>query len=714
MIAVFLISAIVFLVYMFKPGVIQASDSTWSPHVVASLIYDQDLYLDEYYHWLDIMDFFGVTKVGDRFLPYFPTGGSVLAVPQMVILDALLPELRETSLQDYLATNGPHNPFILKLQLINASLMVALSAGVMFLIGREYLRTPYSILLTVTYAFATSTYSTASRAMWQHGPSMLLLAIALLILVKARHRPQIVAFAALPLTAAYIVRPTNSISLIILTLYVLFRYREQFLRYVLLAMLLAVPFLISNMVLFNALLPPYFAASRLGSLTISEALAGMLISPSRGLFIFSPILLLAIYGIILKRFRYGLEPLDWALILILVLHWVVVSAFVHWWGGHSYGPRFFTDIMPFIVYFLIPVLSLIELKYESTGIRVGLSSLYAVLLLLSVLIHYRGATSVAAYNWNSVPDNIDRNPQRIWDWSDPQFLRGLGQHLIAITHDQLIADPTKTNSAQPLAIIIGSMSDDPLQISLLLPSRVTFTEVSAQLFDIEFLPDGGQIARLLEPLTDELGMQSFEIRIDITGTGEPGSISGIGVIASKQNPDQTYSEDINIIPLTTGPQLATTQSLPPDIVIECDNQISGDMYALFGPGWYEEEGDGDSTWRWAASPAYLYIWSDSEQTISMELMILSNIGDNLEDSPGNRSSLLLHLPDGNHLTRNLQSGQALQFEVPLHDGWNPLILESSAGNIRPADVTPGYTDLRNLSYLTDWIHLSGSCKPAGD
>jgi hypothetical protein len=711
---VVLISSLIFLLYLMKPGVIQASDSTWAPYVVASLIYDGDLYLDEYLPWLEDMDFFGVIEVGGRYLPYFPAGGQILAIPQMLILDAVLPELRTTSLHDYLIANPPHHSFVLKLQLINASLIVALSAGVMYLIGREFLRIPYSILLAITYAFATSAYSTASRAMWQHGPSMLLLAIALLLLVKARQRPQIVVLVALPLMAAYMVRPTNGISLVFLSLYILIRYRRYFLPYLMLAVLLVVPFVISNLSVFGKLLPPYYAASRLGSPTIGEALAGTLISPSRGLFIFSPILLYAIAGIYLKHHKDGFDLLDGALIVILVAQWFVIATFDHWWGGHSFGPRFFADVMPFLIYFLIPGLLSIQSNEGSLQTRTGLAGVYALLLLVSVLIQYRGATSIAAYNWNSVPENVDRNPRRIWDWTDPQFLRGLGPDLLATSPRQIIANTAGHNDIYPSSIQIGSKTDGPILVTLRLPNRITLTEQSGELFRLDHLPNGSTNARLREPVIDQLGMIPYGIYLDTSGSGESESLGAIEVIARKLKPDQTYQEDSTIIPLATGPVSIEGSIRPSDIVVECPTHPLDELFALHGAGWYAEERDGDQSWRWAASPAYLYIWSDSAQTISMEIKISSIIDDLLRESPGHGSALLILLPDGTQLTRSLQSGQANQFEVPLQDGWNQLILESSAGNIRPADLKPGYSDLRNLSFSVDWIKLSGSCMPAND
>jgi hypothetical protein len=44
-----------------------------------------------------------------------------------------------------------------------------------------------------------------------------------------------------------------------------------------------------------------------------------------------------------------------------------------------------------------------------------------VLIALSILINGYGATSHDALKWNVIPDNIDDNPFRVWDWKNPQF-----------------------------------------------------------------------------------------------------------------------------------------------------------------------------------------------------------------------------------------------------------------------------------------------------
>jgi hypothetical protein len=58
-------------------------------------------------------------------------------------------------------------------------------------------------------------------------------------------------------------------------------------------------------------------------------------------------------------------------------------------------------------------------KFSRAEIATALS-----LLVLSIAINGRGAISVAPVTWN-VEVDIDRYPERVWNWSNPQFMAGL-------------------------------------------------------------------------------------------------------------------------------------------------------------------------------------------------------------------------------------------------------------------------------------------------
>jgi hypothetical protein len=51
-------------------------------------------------------------------------------------------------------------------------------------------------------------------------------------------------------------------------------------------------------------------------------------------------------------------------------------------------------------------------------------SVVAALVLISFLINLRGANQASVYGWNRTPVDVDARPSRVWDWRDPQVLRG--------------------------------------------------------------------------------------------------------------------------------------------------------------------------------------------------------------------------------------------------------------------------------------------------
>lgn len=123
------------------------------------------------------------------------------------------------------------------------------------------------------------------------------------------------------------------------------------------------------------------------------------------------------YGFLLKRRARTLSSLDLAVATSAVGYWLLVSTFPSWWAGWSYGPRFLTDIAPMLIWFLPPVLeSIVDRR------RVVLAALVVAVLAFSVAVQARAVDqSTAEWNWKPVDVGIDR--ARLWDWTDPRFLR---------------------------------------------------------------------------------------------------------------------------------------------------------------------------------------------------------------------------------------------------------------------------------------------------
>ena len=90
--------------------------------------------------------------------------------------------------------------------------------------------------------------------------------------------------------------------------------------------------------------PSYFSFSVTG-------LVGLLISPSRGLFVFSPVLLFALPGMS-RCLRAPTEPSLRLMTLAGLSTYFLYGFIATWWGGWVYGPRYMTDLIPFFALWL--------------------------------------------------------------------------------------------------------------------------------------------------------------------------------------------------------------------------------------------------------------------------------------------------------------------------------------------------------------------------
>ncbi len=418
LIAIFLIT---YGIHALSP-VTTSTDSAWSFHVAASILREHNINLDEYRNLIDMKIDYRLRLVDGHIYYYYPVATPLLITPVVWLINKVYPIFYPTNFYTYLAQHAP-NSHTAKMEKLIASGFVALSAVLIYLIGRRYLGVMKSLLLTFIFAFSTSMWSTASRALWQHGPSVLFLACALYLLLLAKDKPFYFPLIGLLLGYAYLIRPTNSLEVAFFGLYILVNHRKQFFPYTLGVAAILIPYIISNWTTYGNMFPPYSYQlfERLSTLKgFGEALAGTLISPARGLFVFSSIFIFSVYGAFLriKQNRFSLTNLDLYLIGILLAHWIITSLFEDWGGAWSIGPRYFVDVIPFLIYFLIPIfqgnlLAKPVWKYA-----------FVATLLLSTFIQFHASTSIYPFMWNGKPQALVDAPERKWDWGDLQFLRG--------------------------------------------------------------------------------------------------------------------------------------------------------------------------------------------------------------------------------------------------------------------------------------------------
>ena len=411
----------------------QSYDSLWSVHTALSIVKQGNADLDEYREDVLRGEHYLYDTINGHIYSSYPIGTPLLAAPFVYLADegirlfcsispegeALLRRLHKGPVERLDAVS-----FHRQVEVLVASLIVAVTTVLMYYVGRKYLSSFLSWGFAGIFAFCTPAWSTASRGLWQHGPSMLMLAAALLILLQAREKPFLAQYASLPLAFSFVVRPTNALSIIALTIYVVLHHRRYLLQYLAWSLVVVVPFIWYNLWLYHAILPPYFSPHKVGaSVHLLEGLAGNLISPSRGLFVFCPVLAFSVWGMVLSLKARSGRLLAALLVGVVVSHWLVISSFPDWYAGHTYGPRYFTDVVPLLVYFLIPVLATLSMP---RGFRkMALGSVLGILVLVSAFTNWSGAMNKATALWNSSPVDVDEAPGRVWDWTDPQFLRGV-------------------------------------------------------------------------------------------------------------------------------------------------------------------------------------------------------------------------------------------------------------------------------------------------
>src|SRR5688572_8182683 len=218
------IMAVVFATHF--AGLITSYDSVWSVPTARSILREGNTDLEEYRARIenDRSNDYRMEIIDGRYYSLMPIGPSLLALPVVLVLEA----------------TGRHVPDG-KVEKLVASFLMALAAMVMYLIGRLTLSVPRALLLSFVFAYCTPAWSLASRGLWQHGPVMLMLTLALWIVLAAERRPWVIQFASLPLAFAYVVRPTSALSIVVLSVVVLLSHRRFFVKYMLWSLPIAIP-----------------------------------------------------------------------------------------------------------------------------------------------------------------------------------------------------------------------------------------------------------------------------------------------------------------------------------------------------------------------------------------------------------------------------------------------------------------------------------------
>jgi hypothetical protein len=243
-----------------------------------------------------------------------------------------------------------------------------------------------------------------------------LLALTLYFFVRASKDAGNVVYASIPLALSVACRPTNVLFAGVFFLYVIRHYRSQARNFLVFPLLICTLLISYNLYYFGNTVGPYSHHVRQFTYPRVEALAGLLISPSRGLLVYSPYLVFAFIGMVLGFFNGQSHLLNYtaiASVLLLILY----SAFPDWHAAFSYSYRYLVDLLPALSLFLASTWSWIVGRWWR-------KSLFVASVVFSVFLQIIGSFFYPC-GWFETPNRAYEHPERFWDWKDPEFLRCL-------------------------------------------------------------------------------------------------------------------------------------------------------------------------------------------------------------------------------------------------------------------------------------------------
>lgn len=409
---------IVFITH-FLSKVCYITDSRWTLHTSWAMLHQRNMQLDKFKPIIDQQKYYAIDERNGHLYYSFPPGTSVLCAPLFAVIDKIAKRVYYLDSSNLLSGYAHQG-----MELFLAAFFVAITTVLLFVVLLQLkIETWLALLLVLVFAYGTSAWSVASRGLFAHGPTMLFLTGVIWALNKSEQNINWLWLAGFLLGYAYIIRPTNSVGILVFGLYILYSYKFQSWRAIIPGALVLLLFALRNFSVYGHILSPYYQPSHMGTDNhLLAGLAGNLVSPNRGLLIFSPFFVL-LAPLVYSAIRRGaFTGLLYAVLATAGLHTLLISYFDNWYAGWCFGPRYFADVLPLLIILLAAGLQYVATN-SSRAYKGVIFSAFIVMALASCAIHYRGANNIKTEQWNYMPDNIDENRNRVWDWNDIQFLR---------------------------------------------------------------------------------------------------------------------------------------------------------------------------------------------------------------------------------------------------------------------------------------------------
>ncbi|MDL2717943.1 MAG: hypothetical protein PT977_09330 [Acidobacteriota bacterium] len=349
---------------------------------------------------------YAAVRSGSRVLNLFPSGTALVALPHAAL--ALL------------GSGGRVTPALVSRWEKHAAAIITIAAAVFLWAAARRWGDAAALGAVAVFALATPVPPNAAQALWSFTGEIFCIALALFLALRSRPLP---AWAGAAAGAAFACRPTALAGAVAICLALLATDRRAAVRFAAGLGAAVAAVCAAQLALYGHPLGAYGAANMehgAFNTDLARGLAGVLASPSRGLLVFCPWILLLPLGLSRAR-RHADGLLAWTLASLAATAGTVLLAASHipWWGGWCLGPRLVTEASPFLALASVPLF-----RRSNRFLRTG----FLVALVFAAITQFLLAYSPRAWAWD--PLVLDRvGPRALWYWRDSQLASAWGAQI---------------------------------------------------------------------------------------------------------------------------------------------------------------------------------------------------------------------------------------------------------------------------------------------
>jgi hypothetical protein len=397
-----MVALISFAVYLYKP-LIQSSRDNQPLRWGATLLATRGT-LNFAELPIDPNRFYSLKVLEDgRVLSHTPVGTALLAAPVFFAARVLGMEFTDEN--------------VVFLDSLAATLLTALAVGMCAHLARHWGRRT-AIFVGLALAFGTASWSTASRCLWQHTGAQFTLLAALCVLEGEGRRLLRLAVGGALLAFCFWCRPAMAPMIGVIGVFTLVRNRRDAVVGAIAVAGVVGVWILYNLAAYGKPFGTYVSLSALGPDTFSaypRRLFGHLFAPNRGMFVFSPILLLTVWPVLRRTWHLRDKPWLSMFAVAAIVGILARGLFYGWFGGHCYGSRYSLDTAALMLLCAAPLFQRLLEKPLRAVLPAGL-------LLLSGGLQYLGVARDYE-SWNILM-NMSQEANA-WNWRQPQVLHCL-------------------------------------------------------------------------------------------------------------------------------------------------------------------------------------------------------------------------------------------------------------------------------------------------